>query len=116
MIQRAYRRRMGIGLVGVLVILVGLAAWSLETEYGGNSVGGSETAGDVTRVFDIDEGSLDSEGHPVTTIVFEGTEAEAESFMKARWGEGRNYVYPAIVIGAGVLLLAGAFVPVRRSV
>lgn len=79
--------------------------------YGGNAVGGSETPGSITRVFEIDEGSADEEGHPVNTIVFEGTETEARVYMDARWREGRNYLVPDVMIGAGVLLLLGAFIP-----
>jgi len=79
---------------GTLVVLVGLAAWSLETEYGGNGVIGSATSNGVTRVFDINEQSLDDEHQSVTTIVFQGTEAEARAFMDKRWNEGRNYTIP----------------------
>lgn len=115
MIQKSYRRRIGLGVVGIVVGLAGLASWSLETEYGGNAVGGSEMVNGVTRVFDIDEGSVDAEGHPVTTIVFEGTAAEVEEYVNQRWGEGRNYLYPGIVIAVGVLLLIGALIPYRRQ-
>lgn len=103
--------RVLIGVLGVFAVLVGLALWSLETEYGGNGVGGSESFNGVTRVFDVDEQSVDAEGHPVTTIVFEGTEAEAQAFMEQRWNEGRNYAIPAVTIAIGAILVLGAFLP-----
>lgn len=96
---------------GVFGVLVGLVAWSLETEYGGNGVGGSETSNGVTRVFDVDEQSVDAEGHAGTTIVFEGTEAEAREFMEERWNEGRNYTIPAVIIALGGMLVLGALFP-----
>ncbi len=109
------RIRIVLGTVGLLVGLVGLALWSLESEYGGKGVGGSETSNGVTRVFDIDEQSVDSEGHPVTTIVFEGTEAGANAYIEQRSREGRNYVVPSLTIGVAALLLVGAVVPASKS-
>lgn len=103
--------RVVLAVGGVLVVLVGLAAWSLETEYGGNGVIGSATSNGVTRVFDINEQSLDDEHQSVTTIVFQGTEAEARAFMDQRWNEGRNYTIPAIIIALGGLTILVAFVP-----
>lgn len=103
--------RIVMGGLGVLTVLVGLAAWSFETEYGGNAVGGSETSNGVTRVFDIDEQSVDAEGHPVTTIVFEGTEAEANAFIERRWSEGRNYAIPVVLMAVGGILFLGAVSP-----
>jgi hypothetical protein len=109
--QPTVRQRVAVGVVGLVLVLVGMGAWSIETEYGGNAVGGSELSGGVTRVFDIDERSVDAQGHPVTTIVFEGTEAEAEAFMTRRWNEGRNYLIPGSVFGFGILVFLAAFVP-----
>lgn len=96
---------------GTLVVLVGLAAWSLETEYGGNGVIGSATSNGVTRVFDINEQSLDDEHQSVTTIVFQGTEAEARAFMDKRWNEGRNYTIPVLIIALGGIMILAPFVP-----
>lgn len=92
------------------MVLVGLATWSLETEYGGNAVAGSTFSGDLHRVFDVVEGEIDVDGHPVTTIVFEGTEAEANAYMERRWREGRNYTIPAVVITGGVVIVLGGLV------
>lgn len=98
-------------VLGVFGVLVGQVAWSLETEYGGNGVGGAEASNGVTRVFDVDEQSVDAEGHAVTTIVFEGTEAEAREFMEERWNEGRNYTIPVVIIALGGTLVVGAVFP-----
>jgi len=103
--------RAGLVVGGALVVLVGLAAWSLETEYGGNGVGGSATSNGVTRVFDVNEQVLDDEHQSVTTIVFEGTETEARAFMEQRWNEGRDYTIPALIIALGGIMILSAFVP-----
>lgn len=107
--------RVALAVIGLVVIMFGLGAWSLETEYGGNSVAGMEWSGGVTRVFDVDEQSVDAEGHPVTTIVFEGTAEEAEAFAHQRWQEGRNYLIPGLVIGMGGLLVIGALIARERE-
>lgn len=108
-------KRIAFGVTGLLVGLCGLALWSLESEYGGNGVGGSETSNGVTRVFDIDEQAIDSEGRAVTTIVFEGTEAEANAYIEQRSKEGRNYVIPSLTLGFGVVLMVGAFLASSKS-
>lgn len=107
-------QRVAVGVVGLIVVVVGLVAWSLETEYGGNAVAGSEFSNGVERVFDIVDGALDAEGHPVTTIVFEGTPAEAQAYMTQRWSEGRNYTLPGLVIAIGGLSFLGAFIHLPR--
>jgi hypothetical protein len=103
--------RVVLAVGGPVVLLVGWAAWSLETEYGGNGVIGSATSKGITRVFDINEQSLDDELQSVTTIVFEGTEAEARAFMEQRWNEGRNYTIPALILALGGIMVMSAFVP-----
>lgn len=106
--------RVALAVIGLVVIMFGLGAWAFETEYGGNGVGGMELSDGVTRVFDVDEQSVDADGHQVTTIVFEGTEEEAQAFAHKRWQEGRNYLIPGLVIGLGGLLFIGAFMPGRK--
>lgn len=105
------RTRITLAALGLLVVFSGWVAWDVETEYGGNPVGGAETSNGVTRVFDVDEQSVDAEGHAVTTIVFEGTEAEAREFMEERWNEGRNYTIPVVIIALGGMLVLGAVSP-----
>lgn len=107
--------RIAFGLLGLVVLIVGLGVWSFETEYGGNSVGGSETSDGITRVFDVDEGSIGPDGNPVTTIVFEGSESEARVFMDQRRGEGRNYTVPILILLLGVVLVALAIAPSFRG-
>lgn len=105
------RTRITLAALGLLVVFAGWVAWDVETEYGGNPVGGAEISNGVTRVFDVDEQSVDAEGHAVTTIVFEGTEAEAREFMEERWNEGRNYTIPVVIIALGGMLVLGAVFP-----
>lgn len=107
--------RIAFGVAGLLVGLFGFVLWSFEAEYGGSGVGGSETSNGVTRVFDIDEQVTDSEGHPVTTMVFEGTKAEANAYIEQRSKEGRNYVIPSLTLSLGVVLLVGAFLASSNS-
>lgn len=106
--------RIAIGVVGLLVIAVGLLAWELETEYGGNAVGGAAAAEDgLIAVFDVDEQATEPEGDAATSIVFVGTEEEAQAYMDQRWREGRNYVVEAAIIAVGVLLVVAAVIPTR---
>ena len=103
--------RIILGISGVIALIVGIGLWALETEYGGEGVCGSETIGSVTRVFDCPGEQADAEGHLITTIVFEGTEAEALEFMDQRSSEGRNYLIPGLIFAVGAILLIGAVLP-----
>lgn len=107
--------RIALAAIGAVVVMFGLGAWALETEYGGNAVVGMEFSNGVTRVFDVDEQSFDAKGHQMTTIVFEGTHEEATAYADARWSEGRNYLIPGVVIGIGALLVIGSLVPSRKK-
>jgi hypothetical protein len=104
--------RIILAILGVIALFVGVAAWSLETEYGGDSsVGAMEYLADGTvRVYEVDEQTTDEEGHPLQTLVFVGTEEEAEAWM-ARQDQRRNYVFPGLIVALGVGLLGAALVP-----
>jgi len=117
MLRFTLATRLTVFALGVLTVLVGLVAWSLETEYGGNPVAGSESTGDGgERVFDLDETRLDNQGQPITTIVFEGTPAEAAEFIRRRHEEGRSYAIPGLVIAVGGIAMVVAILPPwRRS-
>ena len=56
--------RIILGIFGVLALVVGWAAWQLETEYGGEgTVGSMEFLPDGTvRVYDSDEQVPDADG------------------------------------------------------
>jgi anthranilate phosphoribosyltransferase len=113
--------RIILGIIGVLAVVVGMGAWSFETEYGGDGPGEIEHLADGTeKVYDINDQEVDDEGHQLRTLVFEGTPAEVEAYLEARRNEGRNYLIPALIIGAGVVLILAALVPafgetVKRS-
>ena len=101
--QRGWRRsglaRVLFGLLGVALLFVGVEAWALETEYGGDpdrevySV--SEEDGELVRVYG-EEG-----------LVFEGTPEEVAAWLKAARGS-RNYTVPILLcVGGALSLLAG---------
>lgn len=100
--------RIWFGVIGLAVAIVGLGAWSLETEYGGMSAGVMESSGGIVRVYDIDEESIDAEGRPRKTLVFEGSEEEALAFDEQRRSETRSYVVPGLIVGGGALIIIGA--------
>ncbi len=50
------------------------------------------------RIYEFDEqGPLDSEGHVIRVLVFEGSQAEADEFTETE-AEDRNYLVPALII------------------
>lgn len=107
--------RIAIGVLGLLVIAVGWLAWELETEYGGNTPDGAAATEDgLVAVFNyVNDQATDPEGPDATSIVFVGTEEEAEAYMDQRSREGRNYVVEGAIIAAGVLLVVAAIIPTR---
>lgn len=106
--------RVVLGILGLIALLVGVAAWGLETEYGGGStVGSMEFLPDSTvRVYNVDERVTDVEG-PAQVLVFEGTQEEADAWVAQQEGQGRNYLIPALIILLGVVLVGAAMVPSR---
>jgi hypothetical protein len=108
--------RITLGVLGVLTVLVGTAAWSFETEYGGNGPGEIQHLADGTeRVYDVSEQEVDDHGHPVRTLVFEGTPAEVEAYIEQRRSEGRNYLIPSLIVAVGAVLIIGALLPAVGS-
>jgi len=96
------------------VVRVGLAAWSLETEYGSGSNWATESSGGTTRLYAVDEQNPDAEGHPGTSLVLEGTQQEVDAYIANYEAEGRNYLVSGLLIGVGGLLLVSAVLPFRR--
>lgn len=92
--------------------MAGVAGWALETEYGGGGRGGAmETLLDGTvRIFEVDEQRVDEEGHPVETLVFEGSKADAKAWIELHGGD-RNYLIPGFFIAAGGLLAIASVLP-----
>ncbi len=107
--------RIILAILGLIALFAGVAAWSLETEYGGDStVGSMEFLSDGTvRVYDVDEQVTDAEGHPEKTLVFEGTQEEADAWVAQHQDQGRNYLIPAVIILLGVVLVGSALFPSR---
>ncbi len=104
--------RITMAILGVLTILAGSAAWSFETEYGGDGPGEIEHLADGTeRVYDINDQQVDDEGHQLRTLVFEGTPQEVEAYVEERRSEGRSYLIPGLMIAVGAVLLVGAVFP-----
>lgn len=103
-------------VLSVVVVLVGGVIWALEAEYGGSGSGSvMEFDGDTVRVYEVDEqGPLDSEGHLVQVLVFEGSETEASAFMEAQ-ARDRNYLVPGLIIGVGMLCAMVALIPARKT-
>jgi hypothetical protein len=105
--------RIILGILGVLALLIGLAAWSFENEYGGEGAGAEmEMLADGTvGVYDVDEQSTDGEGHPGRVLVFEGTQEEVDAWVAEQQSQGRNYLIPGLIIAVGVVLVVGAVFP-----
>ncbi len=99
---------------GSVVVLAGVVGWALETEYGGSGPESfMEIDGNTVRVYEFDEqGPLDSEGHVVRVLVFEGSQSEADEFTKTE-AEDRNYLVPALIIAVGAVIVIAALIPAR---
>ncbi len=105
--------RVAVGVIGGLVLLVGMVAWSLESEYGSGLNFSTESDGTIHRVFEVEEQAPDPEDR--FTVVFEGTEGEASAYIQRRRAEGTNLVIQGLIIGVGVLMVLAALVPARKT-
>jgi hypothetical protein len=105
--------RVAVVVLGVLVLLVGLLAWSLESEYGSGLNFSMESDGTVHRVFEVDEQAPAPEDR--STVVFEGTEEEASAYIQRRRAEGTNLVIPGLILGVGALMVVAALIPIRKK-
>jgi hypothetical protein len=87
------------------LILVGLAAWSWQSTYGGTEFGGVEINSDgAAQVYD-----------PDGQVVFEGTEEEAEAFIEDAQGGFGVFLVPGLIIGLGTALVIWAVAAPRRE-
>lgn len=104
---------------GVLVVVVGLFAWSLEDTYGsGLNFTIQPGPGNLVSVFEEDEGvgrPADFEGTPGRRAVFEGTTAEARDYTERRRAAGKSFVLPGAIIAVGSALIVLALVRWRMS-
>jgi hypothetical protein len=100
--------RVALVVFGLLVILVGLGAWSIEGEYGSGLNFSVESRSGTATVFE--------ERGPKLVPVFEGTQEEASTYMGQRRSQGESFVGPGIIIAVGIVLVVVAFVLRRRTV
>ena len=85
-------------VIGLVLVVIGLAAWAWQSTYGGTEFGGVEIGPDgVAQVYD-----------PDGQVVFEGTEEEADAFIEEAQGGFRVFLVPGLIIGLGaaVIILA----------
>lgn len=103
--------RIGLGVIGLVVVLAGLAGWSWQETYGGTQYAGMEVLSDGTaRIYNLDEEAMDAEGHPEKIVVFEGTVEEAEAFEEQSRSGLRVFLVPGLIIGIGAAFIVWAFV------
>jgi hypothetical protein len=87
--------RKALGVIGLVVIVIGLAAWSWQSTYGGTEFGGVEIGPDgAAQVY-----------NPDGEVVFEGTEEEAEAFIEDAQGGFGVFLVPGLIIGLGAALI-----------
>ncbi len=99
------RARVGLVLLGFLVLLTGLFLWSVESEYGaelnytiviedGTATVFEETAGEVAQ--------------------FESND-EAVAYTEQKRAEGANYLLPGLVIASGIAVVVLGLVGFRST-
>ena len=95
--------RVGLVVVGLIVIFVGMVAWSFEDEYGSDTNFAMQgPPGGNVIVYDVDEQA------GTNTPVFEGPEEEAMAYVEQRRSVGRDFLVPGLAIAVGVtMVLAG---------
>ena len=87
--------RKALWVIGVVVIVTGLAAWSWQGTYGGTEFSRVEIGPDgAAQVYD-----------PDGQVVFEGTEEEAEAFIEEAQGGFGVFLVPGLIIGLGAALI-----------
>ena len=96
-------------VLGIVLVLAGLFAWSLETNYGSGSNWAIEQySGGPVRLYSVDEIAGEE------TLVLEGSEEEIAEYIREYEESGRNYLVPALMIGSGALLVIAALIPSLR--
>jgi hypothetical protein len=106
--------------LGVLVVLVGVSAWSIEDSYGsGLNFTIEQGPGDLVSVYEEHEDAGPPRGFEGTLgrrSVFEGTPAEARDYTERRRAAGKNFVLPGAIMAVGLTLIILSFVRRRTSV
>lgn len=98
-------------VAGILLVLVGMAGWAIETEYGGDPnqpeyIIGWDNEGGHAFVLEGEEGPL----------AYEATDlADAEAWIESQRGS-RDYLIPILlIVGGSILLVAGIAPSPRRD-
>ena len=99
------RVRIALAVSGVLVLLLGLALWSTEAEYGSGLNYTIVVEGETATVFEETAGEV---------AQFDSNE-EAVAYTEEKRAEGANYLIPGLVIAAGAALIVVSLVSVRRT-
>lgn len=99
------RVRIALAVSGVLVLLLGLALWSTEAEYGSGLNYTIVVEGETATVFEETAGEV---------AQFDSNEA-AVAYTEEKRAEGASYLIPGLVIAAGAALIVVGLVSVRRT-
>ena len=113
------RLRMLLVVFGGVVVLAGAVAWSVGSPVGDSGLDPeliTEIDGDTVRIYESNEhGPVDNERRPVQSLVFEGSQAEADAFMSEPQSEDRNYLVPALIIAVGAVIVIVALIRYPRT-
>ena len=94
-------------LLGLVTVLGGLFAWSVEDSYGSGLDYSLEPEGGRIQVFEASAGS---------EPVFVGSRAEANAYMDQQRAARESFVIPGAIIAAGAtLVIVGALAGRRRE-
>jgi hypothetical protein len=95
------RARIVLIVLGLVVVLGGLFAWTVENEYGSGLDFSLRPRDGQTAVYEAQAGS---------EPVFVGSRDEASEYMEQRRAAGESFVVPGAIIAAGaILVIVGAF-------
>jgi hypothetical protein len=88
-------------VVGLLAVLGGVFAWTIEDEYGSGLDFSTRPRDGQTAVYEAQAGE---------EPVFVGSRDEAFTYMEQRRAAGKNFVAPGAIIAAGaIVFIVGAF-------
>jgi hypothetical protein len=59
----------------------------------------TESSDGTTRLYAVDQQTPETEGHPGTSLVLEGTQQEVDTYIANYVAERRNYLIPDLLIG-----------------
>lgn len=92
--------RIGLIALGIVVVFVGIVAWSIEDTYGHGLDFSTRPADGQVAVYEASAGE---------EPVFSGSPEEAFEYMDERRATGKSFVVPALIIAAGaILVIVGA--------